>query len=142
MIAGAAAALGPAGGPMSAGYLRTIPPPGKPRLQRAPDAEPTPWVSLWCGEGLRLDRVRSDQRHPWSRNDHIVLAVGGGIFPMFRRVDGIIVGSRKQKPRGGSGCAAWWNDAAILRETLHDVIILGAGAAGPDVRRPSPASAD
>src|SRR2546429_9112602 len=30
------------------GYLRTIPPPGKPRLQGA-DATHA-WVSLWCGE--------------------------------------------------------------------------------------------
>ncbi|MDO9060044.1 MAG: transglutaminase family protein, partial [Bradyrhizobium sp.] len=32
------------------GYLRTIPPPGQPRLQGA-DATHA-WVALWCGEGL------------------------------------------------------------------------------------------
>jgi len=32
------------------GYLRTIPPPGKPRLQGA-DATHA-WVSLWCGEEI------------------------------------------------------------------------------------------
>ena len=41
------------------GYLRTIPPPGKPRLQGA-DATHA-WVSLWCGPEHRLGRPRSDQ---------------------------------------------------------------------------------
>ena len=41
------------------GYLRTIPPPGKPRLEGA-DASHA-WVSLWCGRS-GLDRPRSDQR--------------------------------------------------------------------------------
>lgn len=75
------------------GYLRTVPPPGRPRLQGA-DATHA-WVALWCGP-----------QHGWVgldptndvlvENDHIVLAVGRD-FSDVSPVDGIIVGSRKQK---------------------------------------------
>ena len=75
------------------GYLRTIPPPGKPRLQGA-DATHA-WVSLWCGE--RLGWVGLDPTNDiLVENDHIVLAVGRD-FSDVSPVDGIIVGSRKQK---------------------------------------------
>jgi transglutaminase-like putative cysteine protease len=75
------------------GYLRTVPPPGKERLQGA-DATHA-WVSLWCGE-----------EHGWIgfdptndllvENDHIILGVGRD-FADVSPVDGIIVGSPKQK---------------------------------------------
>ena len=75
------------------GYLRTIPPPGKPRLQGA-DATHA-WVSLWCGEGIGW--VGLDPTNDvLVENDHIVLAVGRD-FSDVSPVDGIIVGSRKQK---------------------------------------------
>jgi transglutaminase-like putative cysteine protease len=75
------------------GYLRTIPPPGKPRLQGA-DATHA-WVSLWCGEGIGW--VGFDPTNDiLVENDHIVLAVGRD-FSDVSPVDGIIVGSRKQK---------------------------------------------
>jgi transglutaminase-like putative cysteine protease len=75
------------------GYLRTIPPPGKPRLQGA-DATHA-WVSLWCGEGIGW--VGFDPTNDLLvENDHIVLAVGRD-FSDVSPVDGIIVGSRKQK---------------------------------------------
>jgi transglutaminase-like putative cysteine protease len=75
------------------GYLRTIPPPGKPRLQGA-DATHA-WVSLWCGEGLGW--IGFDPTNDLLiENDHIVLAVGRD-FSDVSPVDGIIVGSRKQK---------------------------------------------
>ena len=75
------------------GYLRTIPPPGKPRLQGA-DATHA-WVSLWCGEGLGW--VGFDPTNDiLVENDHIILAVGRD-FSDVSPVDGIIVGSRKQK---------------------------------------------
>jgi transglutaminase-like putative cysteine protease len=75
------------------GYLRTIPPPGKPRLQGA-DATHA-WVSLWCGEGLGW--VGLDPTNDLLvENDHIVLATGRD-FSDVSPVDGIIVGSRKQK---------------------------------------------
>jgi transglutaminase-like putative cysteine protease len=75
------------------GYLRTIPPPGKPRLQGA-DATHA-WVSLWCGEALSwigLDPTND----VLVENDHIVLAAGRD-FSDVSPVDGIIVGSPKQK---------------------------------------------
>jgi transglutaminase-like putative cysteine protease len=75
------------------GYLRTMPPPGKPRLQGA-DATHA-WVSLWCGEGLGW--IGFDPTNDLLiENDHIVLAVGRD-FSDVSPVDGIIVGSRKQK---------------------------------------------
>jgi transglutaminase-like putative cysteine protease len=75
------------------GYLRTIPPPGKPRLQGA-DATHA-WVSLWCGEGLGW--IGFDPTNDiLVENDHIVLAVGRD-FSDVSPVDGIIVGSREQK---------------------------------------------
>jgi transglutaminase-like putative cysteine protease len=75
------------------GYLRTIPPPGKPRLQGA-DATHA-WVSLWCG--VEIGWVGFDPTNDvLVENDHIVLAVGRD-FSDVSPVDGIIVGSRKQK---------------------------------------------
>jgi transglutaminase-like putative cysteine protease len=75
------------------GYLRTIPPPGKPRLQGA-DATHA-WVSLWCGPDIGW--VGLDPTNDLLvENDHIVLAVGRD-FSDVSPVDGIIVGSRKQK---------------------------------------------
>jgi transglutaminase-like putative cysteine protease len=75
------------------GYLRTIPPEGRQRLQGA-DATHA-WISLWCGP-----------EHGWIgfdptndllvENDHIILGVGRD-FSDVSPVDGIIVGSRKQK---------------------------------------------
>jgi transglutaminase-like putative cysteine protease len=75
------------------GYLRTIPPPGKVRLQGA-DATHA-WVSVWCGESLGW--IGFDPTNDiLVENDHIVLAVGRD-FSDVSPVDGIIVGSRKQK---------------------------------------------
>jgi transglutaminase-like putative cysteine protease len=75
------------------GYLRTIPPEGKPRLQGA-DATHA-WVSLWCGP--ELGWIGFDPTNDLLvENDHIILAVGRD-FSDVSPVDGIIVGSRKQK---------------------------------------------
>ncbi len=75
------------------GYLRTIPPPGKPRLQGA-DATHA-WVSVWCGAAIGW--VGFDPTNDLLvENDHIILAVGRD-FSDVSPVDGIIVGSRKQK---------------------------------------------
>lgn len=75
------------------GYLRTIPPPGKPRLQGA-DATHA-WVSVWCGDGLGW--VGFDPTNDiLVETDHIVLTVGRD-FSDVSPVDGVIVGSRKQK---------------------------------------------
>ena len=75
------------------GYLRTIPPPGKPRLQGA-DATHA-WVSLWCG--VEMGWVGFDPTNDiLVENDHIILAVGRD-FSDVSPVDGIIMGSRRQK---------------------------------------------
>jgi transglutaminase-like putative cysteine protease len=75
------------------GYLRTIPPPGKPRLQGA-DATHA-WVSVWCG--TEFGWIGFDPTNDLLiENDHIILAVGRD-FSDVSPVDGIIVGSRKQK---------------------------------------------
>jgi transglutaminase-like putative cysteine protease len=75
------------------GYLRTIPPPGKPRLQGA-DATHA-WVSVWCGS--EIGWVEFDPTNDLLvENDHIILAVARD-FSDVSPVDGIIVGSRKQK---------------------------------------------
>jgi transglutaminase-like putative cysteine protease len=75
------------------GYLRTIPPPGQPRLQGA-DATHA-WVSVWCGEALGW--IGFDPTNDLLvANDHIVLGMGRD-FADVSPVDGIIVGSPKQK---------------------------------------------
>jgi transglutaminase-like putative cysteine protease len=75
------------------GYLRTIPPPGKPRLQGA-DATHA-WAAVWCG--IELGWIGFDPTNDiMVASDHIILAVGRD-FSDVSPVDGIIVGSRKQK---------------------------------------------
>jgi len=75
------------------GYLRTIPPPGQARLQGA-DATHA-WVSLWCGDALGW--IGFDPTNDLLvANDHIVLGMGRD-FSDVSPVDGIIVGSPKQK---------------------------------------------
>jgi transglutaminase-like putative cysteine protease len=75
------------------GYLRTIPPPGQPRLQGA-DATHA-WVSVWCGVGIGW--IGFDPTNDiLVGNDHIILAIARD-FSDVSPVDGIIVGSRKQK---------------------------------------------
>jgi transglutaminase-like putative cysteine protease len=75
------------------GYLRTIPPPGQARLQGA-DATHA-WVSVWCGADIGW--IGFDPTNDLLvGNDHIILAIGRD-FSDVSPVDGIIVGSRKQK---------------------------------------------
>jgi transglutaminase-like putative cysteine protease len=75
------------------GYLRTIPPEGEKPLQGA-DATHA-WVSLWCGETLGW--IGFDPTNDLVvGNDHIILGMGRD-FADVSPVDGIIVGSPKQK---------------------------------------------
>ena len=73
------------------GYLRTLPPPGRPRLRGA-DASHA-WVAVWCGERwVGLDPTNGIG----VQDDHIVVARGrdyGDVAP----IDGIVSGSGKQK---------------------------------------------
>lgn len=75
------------------GYLRTIPPPGRPRLEGA-DATHA-WVSVWCGP--KLGWVGVDPTNAMlAGQDHIVLAVGrdyGDVAP----IDGVIVAVGQHK---------------------------------------------
>jgi transglutaminase-like putative cysteine protease len=75
------------------GYLRTIPPPGQKRLEGA-DASHA-WVAVWCGESLGW--VGLDPTNDiLVANDHIELAIGRD-FADVSPVDGVIVGSRRQR---------------------------------------------
>ena len=74
------------------GYIRTIPPPGRKRLEGA-DAMHA-WVSLWCGAShgwVGLDPTNAMM----IGNDHIVLAKGRD-YADVSPIAGIILGSREQ----------------------------------------------
>jgi transglutaminase-like putative cysteine protease len=69
------------------GYLRTIPPPGQPRLEGS-DATHA-WVAVWCGQArgwLGFDPTNAI----FAENDHIVLAVGRD-YADVAPIDGIIL---------------------------------------------------
>ncbi|THD58469.1 transglutaminase family protein [Phenylobacterium sp.] len=69
------------------GYLRTTPPPGKPRLEGA-DATHA-WVSLWCGTAQGW--VGFDPTNALIvQNDHIVLAIGRD-YSDVAPIDGILL---------------------------------------------------
>jgi transglutaminase-like putative cysteine protease len=71
------------------GYIRTIPPPGKKRLEGA-DATHA-WVSIWCGPDIGW--VGFDPTNAIEVvNDHIVLAIGRD-FSDVSPVYGVFVGS-------------------------------------------------
>ena len=75
------------------GYLRTTPPPGRPRLEGA-DATHA-WVWLWCGETagwIGFDPT-NDQV---VAGDHIMLAVGRDSADTAP-IDGVILGAGEQK---------------------------------------------
>jgi transglutaminase-like putative cysteine protease len=75
------------------GYLRTIPPPGRPRLEGA-DATHA-WVWLWCGQDrgwIGFDPTNA----VFVENDHIVLAVGRD-YSDVAPIDGVILAPGAQK---------------------------------------------
>ncbi len=75
------------------GYLRTKPPPGQSRLQGA-DATHA-WVSVWCGAEIGWTGF-DPTNDLMVGSDHVVLAVGRD-YTDVSPVDGVIVGSRRQK---------------------------------------------
>lgn len=90
MISGLRAAGLPAA--YASGYIRTIPPPGQPRLVGA-DATHA-WVMLWCGpvQGwVGLDPTNGI----WMAGDHIVMAIGRD-YAEIAPVDGVVLGSGAQ----------------------------------------------
>ena len=75
------------------GYIRTIPPPGKPRLVGA-DATHA-WVLLWCGEArgwIGFDPTNGI----YMASDHIVTALGRD-YADIAPIDGVFVGTSGQK---------------------------------------------
>ena len=87
MISGLRAAGLPAA--YASGYLRTLPPPGQPRLVGA-DATHA-WVLLWCGEAMGwvgLDPTNGI----WMAEDHVIMAIGRD-YADIAPIDGIVLGS-------------------------------------------------
>jgi len=91
MISGLRAAGLPAA--YVSGYLRTLPPPGKPRLVGA-DATHA-WVLLWCGADLGWVGV-DPTNGIWMAEDHVVMAIGRD-YADVAPIDGIMLGSGAQK---------------------------------------------
>jgi transglutaminase-like putative cysteine protease len=90
MISGLRAAGLPAA--YASGYLRTLPPPGQPRLVGA-DATHA-WVLLWCGPArgwVGIDPTNGI----WMASDHVIIAVGRD-YTDIAPVDGVILGSGAQ----------------------------------------------
>jgi len=74
------------------GYLRTVPPPGQPRLEGA-DATHA-WIALWCGAGLGW--IGFDPTNAiLAEDDHIILAFGRD-YADVAPIDGIILASGDQ----------------------------------------------
>jgi len=74
------------------GYLRTLPPPGQPRLEGA-DATHA-WVSLWCGPDrgwIGFDPTNA----AFADNDHIILAIGRD-YADIAPIDGVILAPGRQ----------------------------------------------
>ena len=96
------------------GYLRTIPPPGKPRLQGA-DATHA-WVSLWCGEEIGWIGLRSDQRRP-DRATITSCSRSAATFPTSRRST---ASSSDHASRSSAWPSTWcrWNSG--LRTIDHE----------------------
>ncbi len=74
------------------GYLRTLPPPGQPRLVGA-DAMHA-WVNVWCGE--ELGWIGFDPTNDClTRDDHIVIGMGRD-YADVAPIDGTFIGSAPQ----------------------------------------------
>ncbi|MFS0773499.1 transglutaminase family protein [Sphingomonas sp. 1P08PE] len=76
----------------ASGYIRTIPPPGQPRLVGA-DATHA-WVLLWCGPARGWVGV-DPTNGIWMAADHILMAVGRD-YAEIAPVDGVVLGSGAQ----------------------------------------------
>lgn len=79
------------------GYLRTTPPPGRPRLEGA-DATHA-WVSVWCGEAVGWVDLDPTNDMP-TGEDHLTIAVGRD-YADVAPVAGVIVGSGGQRLKVG-----------------------------------------
>ncbi|MBC2667032.1 transglutaminase family protein [Novosphingobium flavum] len=91
------------------GYLRTIPPPGKPRLVGA-DATHA-WVALWCGEALGWIGF-DPTNNAIARTDHIFTAMGRD-YADVAPIDGVFHGGGGQKMEVSVDVAPEGEDATL-----------------------------
>jgi len=91
MISGLRAAGLPAA--YASGYLRTLPPPGQPRLVGA-DATHA-WVLVWAGPALGWVGV-DPTNGIWMAEDHIIVAIGRD-YSDIAPIDGVMLGSGAQE---------------------------------------------
>ena len=75
------------------GYLRTVPPAGKPRLVGA-DATHA-WVMIWCGETLGWLGI--DPTNGCTVGDGHILVALGRDYTDVSPIDGVLLGLTKQK---------------------------------------------
>ena len=75
------------------GYLRTLPPPGRPRLVGA-DAMHA-WAAVWCGPDAGWIGIDPTNKS-LARDDHIVLGMGRD-YADVTPVNGVFVGGGKQR---------------------------------------------
>jgi transglutaminase-like putative cysteine protease len=73
----------------ASGYLRTLPPPGQPRLVGA-DATHA-WVLVWCGPQRGWEGV-DPTNGIWMASDHVVIAIGRD-YSEIAPIDGVFLGS-------------------------------------------------
>ncbi|WP_137861830.1 MULTISPECIES: transglutaminase family protein [unclassified Sphingomonas] len=90
MISGLRAAGLPAA--YVSGYLRTLPPPGQPRLVGA-DATHA-WVLVWAGPALGWVGI-DPTNGIWMAEDHVVVAIGRD-YAEIAPIDGIVLGAGAQ----------------------------------------------
>ena len=76
----------------ASGYLRTLPPPGQPRLVGV-DATHA-WVLVWCGPVRGWEGV-DPTNGIWMANDHVVVAIGRD-YSEIAPIDGVFMGSGAQ----------------------------------------------
>lgn len=120
MISGLRAAGLPAA--YASGYLRTLPPPGQPRLVGA-DATHA-WVLLWCGP--ERGWVGFDPTNGiWMASDHVIIAIGRD-YADIAPIDGIILGYGAQNMQVSV-------DVEPLDDAASPATGLATAASGADV---------
>jgi transglutaminase-like putative cysteine protease len=90
------------------GYIRTIPAPGKPRLEGA-DASHA-WVAVWCGK--RAGWIGFDPTNGMEvANEHVVLAIGRD-YDDISPIHGVLLGPGEQEIEVGVDVLPWPGQAA------------------------------
>lgn len=112
MITGLRAAGLPAA--YASGYIRTLPPPGQPRLVGA-DATHA-WVILWCGPTLGWVGV-DPTNGIWMAGDHVLVAIGRD-YAEIAPVDGVVLGSGAQRMDVSVDVAPVSEDAPTLTPAI------------------------